>query len=98
MGFHVRPMNERLAGLLRIPFNNGAIIVEVNHNSAAEKAGIKVADVIVSVNSIKVNSASDIFDVIRTGDLRSGDKLKLRIYRDGKYRNVTLKLAHSNQG
>ncbi len=98
VGFHVRPMTERLAGYLGIPFNNGAIIVEVKRNSAAEKAGIKAADVIVSVNNVRVNSAADIFDVIRTGDLRSGDKLRLRIYRDGEYQNVILTLAHSNQG
>ncbi len=98
VGFHVRPMNERLAGYLGIPFNDGAVIVEVKRNSAADNAGIKAADIIVSVNNVRVNSASDIFDVIRTSDLRAGDKLRLRIYRDGKYRNVTLKLAASNQG
>lgn len=98
VGFHVQPMNERFASYLGIPFSNGALIVEVERNSAAENAGIKVADVIVSVNSVRVNSGSDIFNVIRTNDLRSGDKLRLRIYRDGKYQNVILKLGQVNRG
>lgn len=97
-GIQVQPMNERIANYLKIPFNNGAIVVDVDHNSAAENAGIKAADVIVSVNSVRVNSASDITDVIRTSDLRSGDKLKMRIYRDGKYLNVILKLGRINRG
>jgi len=97
-GIHVRPMSERIASYLGIPFNNGAIVYEVDQNSAAENAGIKSADIIVSVNSVRVNSASDIKDVIVTNDLRSGDKLRLRIYRNGEYHNVILKLARSNEG
>lgn len=98
IGIEAQPMNSRLAKYLSIPFTNGAIVVNVTRNSTAENAGIKTADVIVSVNGIRVNSMYDIADVIRTNDLRPGDKLRLRIYRDGKYQNVILKLAHSNQG
>lgn len=97
-GIQVQPMSERIASYLKIPFNNGTIVVEVEHNSAAENAGIKAADIIISVNNIRVNSATDIIDVIRTGDLRPGDKLKMRIYRDGKYQNVILKLGRVNRG
>ena len=96
-GIQVQPMNERIANYLGIPFTSGAIVVEVDHNSAAENAGIKSADIIVSVNGIKVNSALDIKDVIVTNDLRSGDKLSLRIFRDEKYHTVILKLARSNE-
>jgi len=95
-GIQVQPMNERIANYLGIPFTTGAIVVEVDRNSVAENAGIKSADIIISVNSIKVNSALDIKDVIVTNDLRSGDKLRLRIFRDGEYHNVILKLARSN--
>ena len=97
-GIQVQPMNERIANYLKIPFSNGAIVVDVDRNSAAENAGLRSADIIVSVNSIKINSALDIKDVIITNDLRSGDKLRLRIFRDGKYQNVILKLARSNGG
>lgn len=92
-GIQVQPNNARIASYLDIPFDDGAIVIEINKNSAAENAGIKVADIILSVNNIKVNSASDIIDVIRTNDLRSGDKLSLRIYREGDYRNVILRLG-----
>ncbi|MBU0528969.1 trypsin-like peptidase domain-containing protein [bacterium] len=98
IGIEAQPLNSRLAKYLNIPFSNGTIIVDVKPKSAAENAGIKTADIIVSVNGILVNSMYDIADVIRTNDLRPGDKLKLRIYRNGEYQNVILKLAHSNQG
>jgi serine protease Do len=98
IGIETQPLNSRLAKYLSIPFTNGTIVVDVKRNSTAENAGIKTADVIVSVNGIRVNSMYDIADIIRTNDLRPGDKLRLRIYRDGNYKNVILKLAHSNQG
>ncbi len=98
IGIEAQPMNSRLAKYLSIPFTNGAIVVDVKRNSTAENAGIKTADVIVSVNGIRVNSMYDIADVIRTNDLRPGDKLRLRIYRQGNYQNVILKLSHSHQG
>lgn len=96
-GIQVQPNNSRIANYLGIPFNDGTIVVDVDKNSAAENAGIKSSDIIVSVNSTKVNSASDIINVIRTNDLRSGDKLRLRIYRDGNYNNVILKLGHARR-
>ena len=93
-GIQVRPMNERIANYLGVPFKHGAIVVDVEQNSAAKNAGIKVSDIIVSVNGVRVNSATDIKNFIQNNDLRSGDKIKLRIYRDGKYAVVILKLAH----
>ena len=97
-GIYVRPMNSRYASYLDIPFENGALVDHIEHDSPAENAGIKIADVIVSVNGVLVNSGSDIFQVIRNNDLRIGDKLRLRIFRDGKYKNVILKLARLNGG
>jgi len=96
-GIQVQPNNERIANYLGIPFENGTIVIEIDEGSPAKNAGINVADVILSVNNIKVNSASDIKDVIRTGDLRSGDKLSIRVYRDGKYSNVILKLGRARR-
>lgn len=98
IGIEAQPMNSRLAKYLSIPFTNGAIVVDVKRNSTAESAGIKTADIIVSVDGIRVNSMYDIADVIRTNDLRAGDKLRLRIFRNGEYLNVILRLAHSNGG
>ena len=96
-GMQVQQLNERFVTYLQLPFTNGVIVVNVDRNSTADKAGVKVADVIASVNGTKVNSASDIQDVISNNDLRSGDKLQLRIYRDGNYRNIDLRLGRRNR-
>jgi len=97
MGIETQAMNSRFANYFKIPFTNGTIVVTVNSGSAAENAGIEVADVIVSVNGVSVNSMYDIADVVRNNDLRPGDKLRLRLFRKGEYHNVILKLGRARR-
>ncbi len=65
----------------------GALVQEVVSGSAAEKAGVKVGDVIISVDGEAIASAADLRTTI--GVKRSGDKVRLDILRDGKRRTVT---------
>ena len=52
--------------------------------------------VIVSAEDTQVNTAMDIRQVILENDLRSGDELKLKIYRDEEYFIAKLKLGSNN--
>ena len=92
-GLRVRPLNRSMIRHLNVPFRDGVIVVHVDKNSAAQKAGIIIGDIIVTAAGKKVNSPSDIRDSIAEKDLRSGDKIKFRIYRDNGYINIRLKLG-----
>ena len=50
-------------------------------------SGLEPGDVILTVNGQEVNKPSDIRTVILENDLRSGDKVALKIFRNGKYKN-----------
>ena len=50
-------------------------------------------DVIVTVKNNKVNDLDDILKIIDINDFRPGDKLKLKIWRVGRYFNRTLTLG-----
>lgn len=92
-GLTVQSLTRNVAVYLDIPFESGVMIVEVENGSTAEKSGLKAGDIIVNVNGQKVKRSSDIRKIIEEGDLRSGDKLNMRIYRDGRYRKKSLKLG-----
>jgi S1-C subfamily serine protease len=62
-------------------------------NSSAEKAGLSIGDIIVEAANKNVNSAYDIRDIIKEKDLRSGDRIAFKIYRDGVYLNIKLRLG-----
>ena len=74
-------------------FSKGVIIVEVSGGSAAEGSGLEAWDIILTVNGEPVNKPSDIRSVIIDNDLRSGDKVTLKIFRDGNYKKVKMRLG-----
>ena len=92
-GLVVQPITRSMVRHLGIPFRDGVIVVHVDKNSPAQKAGIAIGDIIVTAANIKVNSPSDIRDIIAEKDLRSGDKIQFRIYRENVYLNIKLKLG-----
>ena len=62
---------------------NGVSIIIVDENSPAEEAGLKRNDVILEIDDEIVK---DCFDFsIRIAAYKSGDKIKLRIWRNGRY-------------
>ena len=92
-GLVVQPITRSMIRHLDIPFRDGVIVVHVDKNSPAQKAGISIGDIIVTAANKKVNSPSDIRNIIAEKDLRSGDKIKFRIYRENKYLNIKLRLG-----
>jgi serine protease Do/serine protease DegQ len=69
----------------------GALVQEVVTGSAAEKAGVEVGDVIVSIDGSRVKSAADLRNTI--GLKRSGDSVKVEVLRDGKRQQLTAMLS-----
>ncbi|MEO8224147.1 MAG: PDZ domain-containing protein, partial [Gammaproteobacteria bacterium] len=69
----------------------GALVQEVVDGSAAEKAGIEVGDVIVSIDGQRIKGATDLRNTV--GLKRSGDTVRVDVLREGKRRQVTAKLS-----
>ena len=92
-GLVVQPLTRSMIRHLKIPFRDGVIVVHVDKNSSAQKAGIAIGDIIITAAGNKVNSPSDIRDIIAEKDLRSGDRIKLKIFRENVYLNIRLKLG-----
>jgi len=69
----------------------GALVSQVVAGSPAEKAGMRVGDVVTSVNGQPVKSNSELRNAI--GLLRVGDRIDIGLVRDGKPMRVTTTLA-----
>jgi putative serine protease PepD len=69
---------------------SGAVITEVQADSPADKAGLKVKDIVIAINGTTVTGQGSLIAVIR--DASPGDKVTLTIDRDGvkKTLNATL--------
>jgi len=69
------------------PDIQGALVSQVVAGSSADQAGIKINDIITSVNGQQVKGAPELRNAI--GLLRIGDKVEIGLVRDGKPRKVT---------
>jgi len=70
--------------------SNGALVIEVVPGHAAEKAGLRHGDVILSVDGQKVEDTRELIDTISA--LPPGTKVKLGVIRDGKPETITVTL------
>lgn len=70
---------------------DGAVITQIEPSSSASAAGLKVKDVIVSMNDEKIGSVGELRKYLYS-HTKAGDSIKIGIYRDGKKETVTLKL------
>ena len=73
--------------------DEGVVIAEVEKNSPAEEAGLQSGDVITYVDDTKVTSSAHFKYILYKHNI--GDSIKLKINRDGKETEKTLKLSKS---
>ena len=92
-GLVVQTVTRSISRYLGLPVESGVVIVNIAKKSSAEKAGLEPGDFIIKVNDKNIEKPSDIRKIILENDLRSGDVLNLKIYRDGKLKNKIMKLG-----
>ena len=95
-GLQVQSLNKRVIRYLNLPFATGVIVVSVKKGSSGHKAGIDIEDIILALNGVQISSAQDIKNIILDQDIRPGDKITLKIYRDGETKLIKLKLEKVN--
>ena len=83
--------NRAMLGVVTESDDKGAEIQSVTKESAAEKAGLKKGDVIVKIDSRKIESAEDVTDAIRSH--KPGNKVNITYLRDGKEQKTTAELG-----
>ena len=84
-------MNGALLGVATEKSENGAKIVEVTKETAADKAGLKAGDIITKVNDNKISDPEDLTKAI--GNFKPEDKVTITYLRDGKEKKATAALG-----
>ena len=91
LGVTIEDVDEDIAKKSGLKTLEGVHIAQVNPNSAAEDAKLKIGDVITHINEVKVPTMPELQEQVAR--YRPGDKLSIEYIRDGKsYKtNITLK-------
>jgi len=96
LGAQAQDLTPDLAQAFKLdPNASGAVVVKVIPGSPAEKAGLKVGDVVRAVNKRPVAKADDLHNII--GLLRVGTEVNLTILRNSQQRVIIAKIAKSKR-
>jgi serine protease Do len=94
IGIRVRSLDTVTAEKMGYSIKEGALVTSIERGSPASKAGLKLGDVIVEINSKKIKSDEDVIEIVYYDtDLRVDDKLKLKVLRDDSELSLILVLA-----
>ena len=81
LGAQGQDMTAQLAQAFGIDRNSGFIVTQIETGSPAEKAGIRVGDVIVAANGKPIRSAADMHNLV--GLQRLDERIELELFREG---------------
>ncbi|MCT8127176.1 DegQ family serine endoprotease [Alishewanella sp. BS5-314] len=93
LGVRGSNVTAELTKALNLNVNRGAFVGEVLPDSAAAKAGLQSGDVIVSINSNRIQSFDELRAKIAT--LGAGREVTLGVLRDGRERNIKVTLQEA---
>jgi Do/DeqQ family serine protease len=91
LGVNIEDVTPDLAATYGLHDNSGAFVEAVTANSAAEKAGIQIGDVIVSVNGTHIRDSGSLKAMV--GLLHPGEQVRVGLVRDGREQTVTAVLG-----
>ena len=91
IGVRIQELNLELAEFFGVDDSTGLLITKVEEDTPAEKAGLRVGDVIIRADG-KATKSGDRFTRLIQG-LEEGDKVKLEIVRDKKTRTIEVEVA-----
>jgi serine protease Do/serine protease DegQ len=86
LGAQAQDLTSELAEAFDLKQGHGAVITQIDKGSAAEKAGLKVGDIVVEVNGKKVRDANTLRNAV--GLLRVGTRIKMKVLHEGKPRTL----------
>ncbi len=88
IGISYGEITPEVAQVFDLPVTKGVIVADVQRGGPAARAGLQRKDIITRANGKAIENGGDLQKVIR--DLRVGDKLTLRILRNGQQRSITV--------
>jgi serine protease Do len=91
LGVNIQRVTPEIARSFGLDEAKGALVAEVTPDSPAAKAGLKPMDLVVAYGDRPIGAMHDLTRAV--ADTRPGSSRELKIYRDGKERSVTVRIA-----
>ncbi|MBS0607887.1 MAG: DegQ family serine endoprotease [Comamonadaceae bacterium] len=94
LGVAVQEVNQAFADSFKLPRPAGALVANVDAGGPADKAGLKVGDVILKVNGRPIVASGDLPAFI--GQQPPGEKVQMEVWRQGHAETLAATLGNVN--
>ena len=74
------------------------VIKEVTEGRAADKAGLKVGDIILKIDAVEITDKASLGNAIKELDLKPNAKVEIVILREAKEKELELKVGEKGKG
>ena len=95
LGAKIHDLNPMLAEALGLETTNGVFVRELSVDGPAERAGLKPGDVILSMNSTRMRTVTQLRS--RIGATSPGTEVSLRVLREGKEKSIDVELGELSE-
>lgn len=95
IGVYLEELNRELSEYFGLIEGAGLLVSKVTKESPAEKAGLKVGDVIVKADGERVESVRELSELIQ--DKEKGEKIEIEFLRDKKKRTVKVEIEKEEE-
>jgi len=91
IGVYIQELNKELSEYFGVDKGTGLLIERIDEDGPADKAGLRVGDVIVNAGGMRVGSTQELSKLIQ--DKEKGDKITIEFIRDKKKRTVEVEVG-----
>lgn len=95
LGVFIQDVDDGIAKAFELSDRQGAVVTEVVEDSPADEAGIKVKDVIVTVDGTKIRDSSHLKNVISSSS--PGTRSEVEVIRRKRHRTIRVNLTELPQ-
>jgi S1-C subfamily serine protease len=96
IGIYLEEINRELSVYFGVKEGRGLLVAKITKDSPAEKAGLKVGDVIIKADGIRTERARDLTGVIQ--DKEKGKRIKLELLRNKKMKSIEVEIEEERSG
>ena len=91
LGVYLSEVSRKIAEKYELAESKGAYITSVMPGTAADDAGLKRGDIVISVDGKDVNSPEDLAELIKSH--KPGDVISVKLFRKGREQTLTVELG-----
>ncbi len=95
LGIGIQDLTSELAEYYNVKGKDGVLVSQVYDGDPADRAGIKVEDIIIEINGKPVSSSRELSSIVANTPV--GTRVKIKLLRQGKQKTVQVELAKRSE-